>query len=101
MPDCEPFEQWLEQQRERLRAKAEAAAWHCVEDSGAQQDPCGTVAWGQRALELAPTDEAALRRFMQLATSLNEVVSAQPGAHRANCPPKRNRGRRPRPRDTL
>jgi DNA-binding SARP family transcriptional activator/Tfp pilus assembly protein PilF/TolB-like protein len=60
------FEEWLDRTRARLRTAAARAAWRLADehaDSGA--GPAAAAA-AERALELAPDDEATLRRALEL-----------------------------------
>jgi len=60
------FERWLEDERGRLRALAQRAAWHLAEQAEGQGASGTAVLWGRRALALAGDDETALRRFLRL-----------------------------------
>ncbi len=62
------FEQWLESERQRLRAMGSRAMW-LVADQTAAGDPAAAIEAIRRAVALAPDDEIALRRALgQLAT---------------------------------
>ncbi len=56
------MEQWLDQQRAMLRTRLARAAWSLAASVEAPRP--ARVAWIERALTLAPEDEAALRRAL-------------------------------------
>jgi TolB-like protein len=67
---CPEFERWLDRERERLRRRASRAAWFLAERAAERdverhtdEDPSHLV---RRAIELAPFDEAGIRRGMQM-----------------------------------
>jgi DNA-binding SARP family transcriptional activator/TolB-like protein len=60
------FDEWLERTRLRLRTQAAAAAWRLSEQQIAAGDVTAAAASAIRALELAPDDENALRRALDL-----------------------------------
>src|SRR5512146_3313568 len=60
------FERWLETERTRLRGRAVAGAWAVADARERERHAAGAVEWGRRAAALAPADDAALRRLMQL-----------------------------------
>lgn len=66
VPGAPEFERWLEQQRDRLRRSAAAAAWRQVESAQAAGDAATAAGWARRAAELSPGDEEAVRRLMDL-----------------------------------
>jgi serine/threonine-protein kinase len=61
LPDAPEFERWLDERRSALRRRATEAACALVEDCSARGNAAATGRWGQRALELAPVDEAVTR----------------------------------------
>jgi DNA-binding SARP family transcriptional activator/tetratricopeptide (TPR) repeat protein len=65
LTDVPEWEQWLEEERDRLRRQAVAAAWTLAEEAESGQRP-DSVEWAYRAVALAPADEAALRRLLSL-----------------------------------
>jgi DNA-binding SARP family transcriptional activator/TolB-like protein len=71
LTDVPDFEEWLETERERLRWLAVAAAWTLAGEKEAQGHP-DAVAWGSRAMALAPDDEAGLRRLLTLLDRLGD-----------------------------
>jgi DNA-binding SARP family transcriptional activator len=65
--DASPeFERWLEEERERLRRQAAAAAWRLVEVAERAGDPVTAAPWARRAVELLPDDEAGVRRLIRI-----------------------------------
>jgi DNA-binding SARP family transcriptional activator/tetratricopeptide (TPR) repeat protein len=65
LSDVPDFEQWLEEERDRLRRLAVAAAWTLAGEKEAHGHP-DALAWGTRAMALAPDDESGLRRLLTL-----------------------------------
>jgi len=59
-------EQWLEDERARLRARAAAAAWGLSNDADRDRNGIESSHWGRIAVRLAPDDEAGLRRLIVL-----------------------------------
>src|SRR2546422_3737729 len=55
------FEQWLEDERVRLKVVALRSATLLAERGGLTE----SAQWGRRALRIAPLDEPTLRRLMQ------------------------------------
>jgi DNA-binding SARP family transcriptional activator/TolB-like protein len=70
------FEQWMEQERARLHHRAFAAACTLAERQERNGDHFGAAAWGRRAAELAPHDEAALRSLLELLDRLGDRAGA-------------------------
>jgi len=65
--DASPeFEHWLENERERLRRRAAAAAWSIVGVAERVGDLVTAAPWARRAVELSPDDEGAVRRLMRI-----------------------------------
>jgi TolB-like protein len=60
------FEAWVDDHRLRLRALAARAAAILAEEAEADDEVDGAVGWAERAVELAPDDESALLRLLQL-----------------------------------
>jgi DNA-binding SARP family transcriptional activator len=60
------FEHWLENERGRLRRRAAAAAWSVVQDVERAGDLARAATVARRAVELAPDDEAAVRRLIRI-----------------------------------
>jgi len=66
------FEQWLEDERVRLRVVALRSATLLAERGGLAE----SVQWGRRALRIAPLDEPTLRRLMQTLDRLGDRAGA-------------------------
>lgn len=60
------FERWLDIERGRLRQCASDAAWALADQTESAGDLPTAVHWAQRAVELAPFDEAGLQRLLML-----------------------------------
>ena len=60
------YQEWLDRERNRLRGRAVAAIIALVEQADAEGRLLEAVQWCRRALELAPEDEATLRRLLTL-----------------------------------
>lgn len=74
--DAPAFEHWLETERERLRRHACEAAAQLVDREEAAGNFAGTAQWLRRLLELAPEDEAVLRRLMGVLELLGDRTGA-------------------------
>ena len=73
------LERWIEEERARLRAAAAAAAWSVAEAVAAGRRPrdlADAAAWGRRAVELAPDDEASVRRLIALLARASDRAGA-------------------------
>jgi serine/threonine-protein kinase len=60
------LQDWLDRERLRLRERAAGAAGALAGESESAGRVAEAAAWARRALELAPDDEAALRRYLTL-----------------------------------
>lgn len=68
LSDCPAFEQWVEVERQRLREAAAEAGWVAARERIEAGELTHAERLAQRALELVPTDESAVRSFiLQLA----------------------------------
>lgn len=70
------FERWTEGERRRTRLEAARAAWELAERAEAAGDAPAVRRWGERALELTPYDEDALRRFLTVMARLDQPAAA-------------------------
>src|SRR3989442_1118147 len=70
------FERWHDHERARLRQRAAVAAWAVAEERLAAGDDVAASQCARRALELAPDDEAALRRVIGLLYQLGDRAGA-------------------------
>jgi DNA-binding SARP family transcriptional activator/tetratricopeptide (TPR) repeat protein len=75
LSDVPEFEHWLEAERERLRRQAAKAAWDLVEELEVLA-PTEAAEWARRGMELAPQNEAGLRRLLVLLRQTGEVGEA-------------------------
>src|SRR5213596_2343648 len=66
------FEQWLEDERVRLKVVALRSATVLAERGGCAE----SVQWGRRALRISPLDEPTLRRLMQTLDRLGDRAGA-------------------------
>src|SRR5258706_16417325 len=66
VPDAEGFEQWLEQERGRLRVAAAGAALAHARTLESQGDLSGAVSYARRAHELDEHEESGLRLLLAL-----------------------------------
>ena len=62
---CQEFQRWMEGERKRLREAAAGAAWVLAHRFIAAGLLADGERMGQRALDLAPTDEAEIRRLVE------------------------------------
>ncbi|HUF51751.1 MAG TPA: BTAD domain-containing putative transcriptional regulator [Longimicrobiales bacterium] len=76
--DAAEFEQWLNAEQTRLRARAVQATRSLSEQQEALGHGANAVEWARRAVALAPFDEPAVRRLM----SLLDVIGDRAGALR-------------------
>ncbi len=70
------FERWLDGERERLRQRASEAAWALAETRAAEGDAVEAERWARRAVDLAPADEAGVRRLMTFLRGLGDRAAA-------------------------
>src|ERR1700682_1448711 len=70
------FEQWLQSERTRLRALAAKAASTIAEQTETKGDLAAAVTWARRSLDLASTDERALRKLLELQIRAGDRVGA-------------------------
>jgi len=64
--DAPEFERWLETERARLQETASRAARALVEHYETRSNLTTAAHWARRAIELAPSDEATVRRLISL-----------------------------------
>jgi len=70
------FEDWLERERERLRAAAALAAQRVFAQSEAAGDLATAARWARRAVRFSPHDEAAARRLMSVLLRAGDRVAS-------------------------
>lgn len=74
--DALEFERWLDGERARLRQRASAGAWALAEAKVAEGDAFEATRWAKRAADLAPADEAVMRRLMRFLHELGDRAAA-------------------------
>jgi DNA-binding SARP family transcriptional activator len=70
------FEQWLEAERARLKARASTAAWTLASQAEARGDGIAAARWARRAQAFSPDDERSLRRLIALLDRLGDRAGA-------------------------
>src|SRR5882672_644293 len=70
------FEQWLEDERSRLKAVALRSASALAQQTDARGNLTDSAQWTRRALRIAPLDEPTLRRLMQTLDRLGDRAGA-------------------------
>jgi serine/threonine-protein kinase len=64
--DAVEFERWLEAERLRLRRVAAGCCWRLAELYESRGDGVGCSTWARRAVDLAPFDEGAVHRLIEV-----------------------------------
>lgn len=64
--DVPEVERWMDDRRSSLRRKAVRAALALAEQAGASGDQAAPVSWAHRAVTMAPHDELAWRKLIEL-----------------------------------
>jgi serine/threonine-protein kinase len=70
------FEEWLDRERARLRARAASGAWALAERRASAGDVEESASWGTRALALSHDDEMVLQRLLRLLEQFGDRVRA-------------------------
>lgn len=70
------WEQWLEEERARLRRRAADVAGSLADRSEAAGRGAEAVAWARRAVELAPDDEVRIRRLIARLDAVGDRAGA-------------------------
>lgn len=70
------FEQWLDGERRRLRGRAAKAAWTLAAQAELAGNGVEAAHWARQAVQLAPDDEASVRRFISLLDRLGDRAGA-------------------------
>jgi serine/threonine-protein kinase len=70
------FDQWLTAERARLRSAAARGALKLAEELEKKGDVPAAVSWARRSLSLSDTDEASLRRLLELQTRAGDRAGA-------------------------
>src|SRR5213592_3805410 len=79
------FEQWLEDERARLKAVALRSATQLAERTEGHGDLAEAAQWSRRALRIAPLDGRALGRLMKTLDRLGDRAGAIRSARRDHC----------------
>jgi TolB-like protein/DNA-binding SARP family transcriptional activator/Tfp pilus assembly protein PilF len=74
--DVPEFEHWLETERAALRREAAEGAWRLAEEAAAGADTERIAGWARRGADLAPDDEAGVRRAVALLDRVGERAGA-------------------------
>ena len=75
-PESPEFERWLDAERREMAARALQGVQSLVDRSENAGDLDAAIAWARRALTLAPYDEPALVRLMQLLARKGDRAAA-------------------------
>ena len=67
------FEEWLDRERTRLRARAATGAWALAERQARAGKVDEAADWGLRALALSHDDETVLQRLLRLFERLGDL----------------------------
>ncbi|HUG29407.1 MAG TPA: BTAD domain-containing putative transcriptional regulator [Candidatus Limnocylindria bacterium] len=70
------FERWMDQVRSNLRRDAAEAAWKAATTLGRHAPPARVARLAERAVSLAPHDEALARRAIELLDSIGNAPAA-------------------------
>jgi len=71
------FEEWMEDRRPTLRARAVEGARHLAERDQARGALSSAIGWSRRAVSLVPDDEAGVRRLLLLLVRSGDRVGAE------------------------
>ncbi|OGP27179.1 MAG: transcriptional regulator [Deltaproteobacteria bacterium GWA2_57_13] len=80
LPAC--YDDWVLDERAKLRAEAYAALMRLTEDAAERGDHEATIRHAQRVIDLEPTDEAAVRIQMEAHLALGDRTAALRSYHR-------------------
>jgi len=70
------WEEWVEQERGRLRSLATGAAWTMAQREERAGNSAGATYWAWRAVELAPDEETGMRSLLALLLRLGDHSGA-------------------------
>jgi DNA-binding SARP family transcriptional activator/tetratricopeptide (TPR) repeat protein len=80
LPAC--YDEWVLDERARLRAEAYGAFVRLTEEAAGRDDHKATIKHAQRVIDLEPTDEAAVRIQMEAHRALGDRAAALRSYHR-------------------
>ena len=70
------FDEWLERERHRLRARAADGAWQLAAAAAVESRMVEAARWARRASDVVPTDEAVARRLITFLDGLGDRAAA-------------------------
>jgi serine/threonine-protein kinase len=73
---CPEFERWLDGERERLKERAAGAAWSLAHRRIEEGSLTEAERTGQRGMDLVPTDENEVRRFIRALAEAGDRAAA-------------------------
>lgn len=76
LSDAPAWERWLDGERDRLRARAAAAAGELADSALADGDVAEAARWARRTVEILPYDELRLRRLLVLLARIGDRIGA-------------------------
>ncbi|MGD8322482.1 MAG: BTAD domain-containing putative transcriptional regulator, partial [Gemmatimonadota bacterium] len=76
VPGASPFIDWIDRERERLREAAGGAAWKRAHELLAKGAPTDAERMAQQALDLVPTDESEVQRFIEALAEAGDRAAA-------------------------
>jgi DNA-binding SARP family transcriptional activator len=80
LPAC--YDDWVLDEREKLRAQASGAFMRLTEETAKRNDHRATIGYAQRIIDLEPTEEAAVRIQMEAHLALGNRAAALRAYHR-------------------
>ena len=80
LPAC--YDNWVLDERARLRVEAHAALKRLTEEAAGRSDPGSVINHAQRTLDLVPTDEGAAQALMEAHSALGDRAAALRAYHR-------------------
>ncbi len=80
LPAC--YDDWVLDERAKLRAEAYGAFMRLTEESAKRNDHKATIRYAQRIIDLEPTEEAAVRIQMEAHLALGNRAAALRAYHR-------------------
>ena len=76
VPAAAEFDQWLDEERQRLRDGAATAAWTLAKEFETDEQFTHATSWAKRAVRLAREDERGLRRGMRVHAKAGDKLGA-------------------------
>lgn len=72
----EELEEWMDAQRTRLKHEAVAACWRLADEAQQSRNAIAAGRWARRGAALAPDDEIAIRRLIQILDAFGDRAGA-------------------------